>query len=212
MKILLLTSLFLISFTTIHSQNTEIENLEKIKEELIIKRTEINDSLKQINIRINFLKSKSQELNIQNVSYTETTTRSEAKIKNKPDVFGDIIGYVSEGQRIKVYDYFDTYWLMEKDSIKGYVSEIYLVKNQKMIEIEKNHSKDEIRKKYGDIVADKIFNHLIWLGMTDVMAKLSIGNPININRTTGSWGTREQWIYKNRYLYFENGKLTSWQD
>ena len=212
MKIILFASLVLISFNTVFSQNTEVERLKKIKDELIFKRTEINDSIKQLDVRINFLESKKQDLNFQNVSYTETITRSEAKIKNKPDLFGDIIGYIPKGQLIKVYDYFDTYWLIEKDSIKGYTSEIYLVNNQKMNKIKKNHDKDEIKKKYGESVANKIFNHRIWIGMTAAMARLSIGSPMEINRTTGSWGVNEQWVYKNRYLYFENGKLTSWQD
>jgi len=212
MKIILIASLVLLSFNTIFSQNTEIERLKKIKDELIFKRNEINDSIKHLDVRINFLESKNQDLNIQNVSYTETTTRIEAKIKNKPDVFGDIIGYIPKGQLIKVYDYFDTYWLIEKDSIKGYTSEMYLFNNQQMNKIKKNHDKDKIKKKYGEFVANKIFNHEIWIGMTADMARLSIGSPMEINRTIGSWGIHEQWVYKNRYLYFENDILTSWQD
>lgn len=50
--------------------------------------------------------------------------------------------------------------------------------------------------------------------MTDKMAKASLGNPDDINKSTGSWGVHEQWVYskKDIYLYFENGKLTSIQD
>jgi hypothetical protein len=44
------------------------------------------------------------------------------------------------------------------------------------------------------------------------MAELSIGKPEDINKSEGSYGTNEQWVYKNRYVYFENGKLTSWQN
>ncbi|MBE9468502.1 MAG: hypothetical protein IMY72_09335 [Bacteroidetes bacterium] len=212
MKLILFTSLILINFNIVFSQNSEIERLIKIKDEFIIKRTEINDSIKKLDVRINYLESKEKNLNIRNISFTETKTRSKAKIKNKPDVFGDIIGYIPEGKIIKVYDYFDSYWLIEKDSIKGYTSEMYLVNNQQMNKIKKNHDKDEIKKIYGESVANKIFNHSIWIGMTADIARLSIGSPLEINRTTGSWGIHEQWVYKNRYLYFENDKLTSWQD
>jgi len=39
------------------------------------------------------------------------------------------------------------------------------------------------------------------------------GSPEDINKTTGSWGTHEQWCYGGRnYLYFENGILTSIQN
>ena len=50
--------------------------------------------------------------------------------------------------------------------------------------------------------------------MTDDMARESVGKPDDINRSTGSWGVHEQWVYSQRklYLYFENGKLTSTQD
>ena len=48
--------------------------------------------------------------------------------------------------------------------------------------------------------------------MTDEMAVVALGSPKDINRSVGSWGTHEQWVYDGEYLYFENGKLTSWQD
>ena len=44
-----------------------------------------------------------------------------------------------------------------------------------------------------------------------------IGKPDVVNRTVSANGTSEQWIYrfsysKDEYYYFENGKLTTWQD
>lgn len=52
------------------------------------------------------------------------------------------------------------------------------------------------------------------IGMTQDEAILSMGGkPYDINRTVGSYGTREQWCYKGGvYLYFDNGLLTTWQD
>jgi len=50
--------------------------------------------------------------------------------------------------------------------------------------------------------------------MSDSMARESLGRPNDINKSTGSWGVHEQWVYdtKDLYLYFENGKLTSFQN
>ncbi len=50
--------------------------------------------------------------------------------------------------------------------------------------------------------------------MTSDMAVESLGKPSEINKSVGSWGVHEQWNYiiYNAYLYFENGKLTSWQE
>ena len=44
------------------------------------------------------------------------------------------------------------------------------------------------------------------------------GKPKDINKTVGKYGIDEQWCYGNvlhgtdRYAYFENGVLTSWQE
>lgn len=65
---------------------------------------------------------------------------------------------------------------------------------------------------YGLIIANKIRNGDIWIGMTSQMARYSMGSPKEVNRSVGSWGTHEQWVYSSKYLYFENGTLTSWQD
>jgi len=52
------------------------------------------------------------------------------------------------------------------------------------------------------------------IGMTQEQVRQSSwGNPKNINRTTGSYGTHEQWVYGgNNYLYFDNGILTTIQN
>jgi hypothetical protein len=72
----------------------------------------------------------------------------------------------------------------------------------------------EMIKKYGSEVGKRIIQDRVWLGMTDEMARDSFGIPDKNNRTSGSWGVYEQWIYdvENIYLYFEDGILESWQD
>ena len=65
---------------------------------------------------------------------------------------------------------------------------------------------------WGIIVEQKIS-----LGMTHGMVLTSLGSPSDINRSVGSWGVHEQWVYRTgdysaNYLYFEDGILTSWSD
>ena len=43
------------------------------------------------------------------------------------------------------------------------------------------------------------------------MVRDAWGAPDHINTTTGNYGTHEQWVYDDRYLYFKNGILTSRQ-
>ena len=66
----------------------------------------------------------------------------------------------------------------------------------------------------------------VGVGMTPEQVIASWGRPHDINRNVGSWGVNEQWVYgymkfygsgargfvSTHYLYFENGRLTSWQD
>lgn len=73
---------------------------------------------------------------------------------------------------------------------------------------------NKIRSKYSASIAEKILKRQIWLGMTKDMLIDSWGYPgyDDINRTVGSWGVHEQWIYNDTYVYLENGIVTSWQD
>ena len=67
-----------------------------------------------------------------------------------------------------------------------------------------------------------IINKSYCIGMTTTDALASMGYPGHgINKTVGSWGTHEQWVYGyagykyntyGPYLYFENGILTSYQN
>ncbi len=50
------------------------------------------------------------------------------------------------------------------------------------------------------------------IGQTTTVVRRNMGSPDDINRSVGRWGVHEQWVYGNKYLYFENGILTSWQD
>jgi hypothetical protein len=71
---------------------------------------------------------------------------------------------------------------------------------------------------YPDWPWAEIDRHEILLGMTANMVRLSLGPPGHINKSVGSWGVHEQWVYEGPgsgsygydYLYFENGIVTSW--
>jgi|688.fasta_scaffold658442_2 hypothetical protein len=114
-------------------------------------------------------------------------------------------------------------WKANYQGKKGTVSDVYLLQNKDYLDFRKKYvpiikpltpeeRKVQIIKKYGAVIGLKIFNQRIWLGMTSAMALASWGEPNKVNRTVGKWGVNEQWVYDDTYLYFENGKLTSWQD
>ncbi|PJN86117.1 hypothetical protein [Bacillus velezensis] len=54
----------------------------------------------------------------------------------------------------------------------------------------------------------------IAIGMTkqEVIQLKDWGRPMSINKTTTASGINEQWVYGTRYLYFDNGVLTTIQE
>ena len=90
-----------------------------------------------------------------------------------------------------------------------------MIENNKQTAIQKqkqNEYRQGILNKYGNVTGQKLLDGYYWIGMTSEMAKISLGAPRSINRTVGSWGVHEQWVYYSMYLYFEKGILTSYQD
>ena len=78
-------------------------------------------------------------------------------------------------------------------------------------------------KRHPDIdqyIREAILEGSIVMGMNKDEVVASWGDPYDKNRTVGSWGVHEQWIYKPHkylgapvyYFYFENGVLKSWQE
>jgi hypothetical protein len=64
--------------------------------------------------------------------------------------------------------------------------------------------------KYGTTVAAKMFAGKIWKGMTAEMVLDSWGKPVKVNRTINADLIREEWIYKNSWLFIENDALIDW--
>ncbi len=78
---------------------------------------------------------------------------------------------------------------------------------------EKNKRKVNLTRKYGASSAKLILQGKVRIGMTKNMCRDSWGEPEDINKSSGSFGLHEQWVYgTSSYLYFENGILTSIQN
>lgn len=76
-----------------------------------------------------------------------------------------------------------------------------------------NKRKADLTRKYGATNANKILRGIVVTGWSKAMCVESWGEPSDINKTSGSFGVHEQWVYSDgTYLYFENGKLTTIQE
>jgi hypothetical protein len=66
-----------------------------------------------------------------------------------------------------------------------------------------------LENKYGTDMAARLASGKIWKGMSGDMVKDSWGKPVKINRIIGDI-VKEEWIYKNTWLYIENNTLVEW--
>jgi hypothetical protein len=217
-------------------QENNISELENKKKEIINQINILNDSIKIIDLEINAIKSIEIQKMITN-STLKATVQKGAKLKKNPDVFSELIIVLLEDKEVTILDYFDGYFGVCTDSICGYMSGLWINQNNKINEfirlkedekkeLERLENEQKIKiqkaewaelekiyiKKYGQTTYSKLKQGYYWIGMTREMATISLGSPNDINRTVGSWGVHEQWVYDNLYLYFENGILTLYQN
>lgn len=67
-----------------------------------------------------------------------------------------------------------------------------------------------LESKYGSNMAARLMAGKIWKGMNGEMIKDSWGNPRKINRVISGNVIKEEWIFKNTWLYLENDILAEW--
>jgi hypothetical protein len=67
-----------------------------------------------------------------------------------------------------------------------------------------------LESKYGSNMAAKLMAGKIWKGMSAEMIKDSWGSPRKINRVISGNLIKEEWIFKNTWLYIENDVLKDW--
>lgn len=72
---------------------------------------------------------------------------------------------------------------------------------------------------FTDREMDLISSKSVSVGMTENALIASWGRPEDINRTVGSYGVQKQYVYgriseysSRKYVYVEDGLVTSWQD
>lgn len=174
-----------------------------------------------IQVQIEFINAQQKRIELDHALSQgyPTKVRLKTHLMDGP-VLGEILQTIPEGDTVLVLDWFERpYFKVLYQGQFGYVSYMYLVKNNITSSIIDNYNQEHpkvspLTKKYGFEIASRIKQKQIWIGMTDDMAKESIGKPTSVNRTVSVWGVQEQWIYRGRhlYLYFDDGVLTSYQD
>ena len=265
--------LFFVAFKSIvYGQDLESERLDSLRieaaklEEDINKKTEL---LSQLKVEIKHLENQDflAKINMKNDGFTVfTTLKMNGKIRKSDDPISKLLAIVLVGDSLKLTDYSNGYWIVNKGQYFGYINDMYLNETEEVLifkeEIErqnKQYRKRELAEKavqdsiareleiqskeirlteerlaaerqlalekkerqeyerkvileYGSEIGQQLLDGYYWIGMTGDMALVSLGNPWRINKSVGSWGVHEQWVYSSTYLYFENGILDSYQN
>nr|WP_294947209.1 hypothetical protein [uncultured Mucilaginibacter sp.] len=169
-------------------------------------------------------------------TFTYTMT-DDGVVKDKPSAFGSPKFKVYKSDEIEIIGYLDNYWKVTSGSQTGYISELYITETVALREFKDRWiaaakeaailkqkeefaakpTKAQLIKKYGLRYGTDVFNGTIRMGMSPKMVTEVIGKPDEVNRTVTAYSTHEQWVYnkeneKTEYYYFDNGKLTAWQD
>lgn len=232
----LVVTLILLNFNLNVQAQKSNESLLIIKNKLLKEVKILQDSIKKIDLLI--VKNDNEKILKEGTdSFLVSKCKKEAKLKENPEGLSKVIAILPEGSLIRILDYNKGYYGVCHDTICGYMNEIWIEKNDKILkfaalkdkqrleleelarqgrifasETERQEQKKKDIKKYGLAVYTKLEKGEIWIGMNEEMAILSRGLPEKRNSTVGKWGWHEQWVYENNlYLYFENGILTSYQ-
>jgi len=236
--VLLIISFFIVFSTnaqTIKSLNSENRILENRKNQLFEQIRNLRNEIDSLNEVIN--SNNSQIINFKEAKLSKKIIKvTSKKAINVYDVRsiarGKIIFTIPKKETVELLDYMEEFWLLKYEDRTGWVfyptfsenplanefKEELVYRNKKINDAKEKEKKqlikksrlEDLKQKYGSY-ASYIFDNKVKIGMNKAMVIESIGNPKSKNITTGSYGISEQWIYNNKYLYFENGKLTTIQ-
>ncbi|HEY5469890.1 MAG TPA: hypothetical protein VIK07_05165 [Bacteroidales bacterium] len=169
---------------------------------------------------------KNQQVN-QNDTLTATVTSSTRLFGSKDDLTSVII-IIPSGSTVGVLDSDSTYLHVVFEENNGYIFKRHAVinktepSNSQSIQYEEAAPKSQpvqqqqvsrftyLESKYGSNMAAKIMAGKIWRGMDAEMVTDSWGTGEKTNRVISGNVVKEEWIYKNTWLYFENNILIDW--
>jgi hypothetical protein len=169
-----------------------------------------------------------QDLETAQPASQETTLT--ATLKSASRLFGEkndlttVILIIPSGSVVDVLDSDSTYLHVVFDNNEGYIFKRQAVINESPIaqkpvaaqaEPQPVVSSQESRftrleNKYGTSMAAKLISGKIWKGMSSEMVSDSWGTPQKINRVISGNTVKEEWIYKNTWLYIQDDVLENW--
>lgn len=196
------------------------KNEEEEKRYQVDKTSFIEDSVWLVNVLSNYTPDKllpGQLVDLKR-KITYNSYASDNSKSHLMNILNSIKVKVDTGTR--VLDEFDRVTLV-KNITKTIIMDFRDFENYEIKRIYQGYANDKNRKahnlilKYPSWSTDDcltIAAGSISIGMTPDMVRESWGRPLDINRTTNASGTSEQWVYIYRYVYFDDGVVTTIQN
>jgi hypothetical protein len=163
----------------------------------------------------------------QNVSLT-ATLKSSSRLFGAKDDLTTVILIIPSGSVVNVLDSDSTYLHVTFEDNEGYIFRRHAVIDKSQVvaprQVQQQESVQEeqpvqeqqvsrfsyLESKYGSNMAARLSAGKIWKGMNSEMVKDSWGSAEKINRVISGNIIKEEWIFKNTWLYFENNTLVEW--
>lgn len=163
----------------------------------------------------------------QNVTAT-ATLKSSSRLFGTKDDLTSVILIIPADSIVSVLDSDSTYLHVVFEGNEGYIFKRHAVldkiavntpqtirsqpeaKETQPVQEQQQSRFSYLENKYGSNMAARLIAGKIWKGMNAEMANDSWGTAEKINRIISGNVVKEEWIFKNTWLYFENNTLVEW--
>lgn len=163
----------------------------------------------------------------QNVTAT-ATLKSSSRLFGTKDDLTSVILIIPADSIVSVLDSDSTYLHVVFEGNEGYIFRRHAVLDKitvntpqtirsqpeametKPVQEQQQSRFSYLENKYGSNMAARLIAGKIWKGMNAEMANDSWGTAEKINRIISGNVVKEEWIFKNTWLYFENNTLVEW--
>jgi hypothetical protein len=162
-----------------------------------------------------------------NVGATATLTSSSRLFGAKDDLT-TVIMIIPSGSSVNVLGSDSTYFKVSFEENEGYIFKRHAVIDKTPVNTTKPVQAREVvretqpvqerpvsrftylESKYGSNMAARLMAGKIWKGMNSEMVKDSWGSAEKVNSVQSGNLLKEEWIFRNTWLYFENNMLVEW--
>ena len=171
----------------------------------------------------------------QNVQNRTATLKSASRLFGAKDDLTSVIMVLPSGTNVDVLVSDSTYYKVAYNNDQGFIfkkdatldegtlkeqkssNQQMTNNNNQQVQAARENPQDDsasrqsyLENKYGTRMASLLSAGKIWKGMTADMVRDSWGPPAKINKTFEGNLVKEEWLYRNTWLYVENDILSDW--